>query len=169
MREAVRFVMIRNLTVTASMLALVQALIATHVVFRHRDIVCLEVAGLGGLHELQDVKQELQVLRGVLLVLSHDLHDTVARRVDGRHEVRDNFLDGLSSILCSAEVTVRGVTDVADEVEFGVQAQLVGDRALVERDDDVVHAFSPCGLMCFLYVLKNNMNIQIVWAHHSVV
>jgi len=105
-----------------------------------RDIVCLEVAGLGGLHESQDVEEELQVLRCVLFVLSHDLHDTVTRRVDGRHEVQDDLLDGLSSILCSSQIAVRGVTNVPDEVQLRVQAQQVGPRALVERDDDVIHS-----------------------------
>ena len=34
-----------------------------------RDVVCPEVAGLGGLHELQDVQQELQVLWIVLVMI----------------------------------------------------------------------------------------------------
>ena len=69
MREAVRLVVIRDLTVTASMLAFVETFVITHVVLRHRDIVCLEAAGLGGLHELQDVEQELQVFRIVLVMI----------------------------------------------------------------------------------------------------
>lgn len=165
MREAVRLVVVRNHALTVVLLALVTALVTTIVVLvlrrsvgavlvervaAHGDVVRFQVVLAGGLHEQQDVEQELQVLGGVLAILVEDPVDVVSGGYDCGLQTDDHLRDLLSGLLGGAQIAVCRVLDVFDELELVVQHELVGVRVLGELDGDLGHSEYSSRVVCFV-------------------